>query len=66
MKLICTLVLLMVLASTFAESATDEVKMERPDRIRLPNLKELWKSNQSVQRITAETYMSEITQGDPD
>ena len=66
MKLICTLILLMVLASTFAESATDEVKMERPDRIRLPNLKELWKSNQSVQRITAETYMSEIAQGDPD
>ena len=34
--------------------------------MRMPNLKVLWKSNDVVRRITAQTYLTDILNGDPE
>ena len=66
MKFISRMTLMILVAFVFAELETDEVKLERPERIRMPNLKELWKTNESVQRVTAKTYITDIANGDSD
>ena len=71
MKLISAFVTLILLLSVLGqeEPQMDEPKqpiLDKPERIRMPNLKTLWKSNDLVRRITAETYLSDIVQGDPD
>ena len=71
MKLISAFVTLILLASVLGqeEPQMDEPEqaiLDKPERIRVPNLKTLWKSNDLVRRITAETYLSDIVEGDPD
>ena len=71
MKLISAFATLILLVSVLGQQEPqmeepEQPILDKPERIRMPNLKALWRSNDFVRRITAETYLSDIVEGDPD